>query len=102
MTSRRPALTVATLAALLAIPLAYAIARVVQDRVAPEPDPALVIWSTRVGLYWRIAIGAYAGAIVAPLAYAWARRDVERASAALVVAAPVIALAIAAQGLFVP
>ena len=100
--SRKPALAVAAIAALLAVPLAYAIARVVQERISPEPDPALVVWSTRTGMYWRVAIGAYVGAMIAPLAYAWARRDLERATRAILVAVPVVALAIAAQGVLFP
>jgi hypothetical protein len=102
MTSRRPALTLAACAFALAIPFVYAVARLIQARIAPEPDPALVVWSTRIGMYWRIAIGGYAGALVAPMAYAWARRDLDGATGALVVAVPVTALAIALQAVFVP
>jgi hypothetical protein len=80
---RRGALGVAAMAALLAVALTYAVTRVAQAALYPEPDPALVVWSTRIGMYWRLAIGAYAGAMVAPLAHAWARRDLAAATAAL-------------------
>lgn len=102
MTSRKPALALAACAFALAIPFVYVIARLIQLRVAPEPDPALVVWSTRIGMYWRLFIGVYGGALVAPMAYAWARRDLDAATRALVVAVPVTALAIALQGAFVP
>ena len=102
MASRKPALAVAAMAAVLAVPLIYALARIVQDRVSPEPDPALVIWSTRIGMYWRLAIGGYVGAMVAPLAYAWAKRDIDRAARAILVAVPTIAVLIAAQGVLFP
>ena len=100
--SRKPALTVAIAASFLALTLTYALARVVQDHVAPDPDPALVVWSTRIGMYWRLAIGGYVGAIVAPLAYVWARRDLVTATRVLALAVPLVALGLAAQGAFVP
>ena len=53
-------------------------------------------------MYWRLFIGVYGGALVAPMAYAWARRDLDAATRALVVAVPITALAIALQGVFVP
>lgn len=68
---------------LLVITFTYAVTRLLQAAIYPEPDPAMVVWSTRIAMYWRIGFGAYLGAMVAPLAYTWARRDQAAALKAL-------------------
>jgi hypothetical protein len=82
--------------------LVYALVRVVQAIWFPEPNPAVVIWSARAGLYWRFFIGGFAGGMVGIAAWATSARDapaVARWTARGIAAA---AIAIALQGALVP
>jgi hypothetical protein len=90
-------------AASATIALSYAIVRVAQVAFfPPEPDPAIVIWSTKAALFWRFWIGAYAAGMagIGTFALSAARPEATARWIARLVA--VAAIAIAAQGALLP
>lgn len=94
---------IALAAAASTIALAYAVVRLAQVAFfPPEPDPATVIWATKAALFWRFWIGAYAAGMVGLGAFAWSGVRPEAAARWLVRLVVVAAIAIAAQGAFVP
>jgi hypothetical protein len=80
----------------------YAVLRIVQYYLFPDPNPAMVIWSAHAGYFWRIWTVAYAGGMAGMAAFAAASRDPARVARALLPALTVAALLIAAQGTLVP
>lgn len=106
--NRAPTLPLATrsgialAAASATIVLVYAGIRAVQAIFYPEPDPALVIWSSRAAMFWRFWIGLYIGGMVGFGAFAWAGRSPERAAKWLVRLIAAAAMSISLQGLFLP
>jgi hypothetical protein len=101
---QRPAVLVATsLAVVLAIPATYALLRAYSVLFgAAEPNPATIVWSAHIAMFWRLAVGAYVGGMVAPLAYMAARADLHRTVRVLYGASIAIAILIGAQGLLLP
>jgi hypothetical protein len=80
----------------------YGVLRVVQFRLFPDPNPAMVIWSAHAGYFWRAWTVAYAGGIAGLFAYSAAGRDPSRVARALLPALTVAAILIFGQGIFVP
>ncbi|GAC1571930.1 MAG: hypothetical protein NVS3B20_03810 [Polyangiales bacterium] len=80
----------------------YAAIRVVMFKIAPDPNPALVVASARVAMFWRLVVGAYVATLVTIPVYALARRDLGLVVRILSVAAPITAIAIVLQGILVP
>ncbi|APR85210.1 Hypothetical protein A7982_10559 [Minicystis rosea] len=70
--------------------IAYAIVRGVERAFFPEPNPAILIWSDRSPLVWRMAAAVYVGGASVFGGHALAARDA-RAAARWVTAAIVIA-----------
>ncbi len=102
-TKKRAAPLVATLlAALLTIPAVYALLRTNDVLFQNEPNPATVIWSAHIAMFWRLLIGTYAAGMVAPLVFTVATRDLARTIKVLSVAALVVAAMIGGQGLLLP
>jgi hypothetical protein len=101
MTAR---LALAGIAAALASAAFYAALRVGQALVGNEPDPALIIWSPHAGFFWRAWTAAYFGVMAGFVVFVVAARTLalDRVARALSVAVVVVALLVAAQGLFVP
>jgi hypothetical protein len=97
-----PRLVVAALAALLSVPLTYAALRGYDVLFKSEPNPATVIWSARVAMFWRLGVAAYVAGMVAPLAYGLAQRDLARMVRALPVLGAVAAALLALQGALLP
>lgn len=89
-------------AASATIVLVYAGIRAVQAVFYPEPDPALVVWSSRAAMFWRLWIGLYIGGMVGLGAFAWSASSPARASRWLLRAVAIAAVAITLQGLFLP
>lgn len=93
---------VASIAGVLAIALAYAALRLGSLALGNEPDPALVMWASHNAMFWRLAMGAYAGGVVALLVHLAAGVRLE-ATARLVLRAVVpVAVLVAAQGILFP
>ena len=95
----------AAIASALVLPtlvLVYAAVRVLQAWLYPEPDPATVIWSTRIGLFWRLGLCGYVGLMLLPLGLRWARRDPVGAARTVAWLVPVSAVALALQAGWVP
>jgi hypothetical protein len=80
----------------------YAILRVAQALIFPEPDPALVIWSEHAGFFWRTWTVLYGGGMVGFLAWIASARHAGRVAAVLARALPVAAALLAAQAIVVP
>lgn len=92
-----------TTAGILAIQvILYAALRVTQWKLYTEPDPAMVIWSTRIAMFWRLGVCAYAGLMLLPLGLRWARRDLDAAARAVAWLIPASAVVIALQASLVP
>lgn len=80
----------------------YAIMRVFQALVFPEPDPALIIWSEHAGFFWRSWTVGYVGGMVAFVTWLVSARHALRVARVLTAAVPASAALLAAQGVLVP
>ena len=92
----------ALVAALLTIPAVYAGLRAYDVLFKSEVNPATVIFSAKIAMFWRLGIGSYAAGMVAFAVFFLARRDLARTVRGLGVAAMVAAVMITLQGLFLP
>ncbi len=99
---RRAEAAVAAVLGLSLLVFLYAAVRAVQAVLFPEPNPALVVWSTRIALFWRVGLVTYGALVVSPLLLRWARRDLAGASRAAAWAVPVAGVAIGLQALVFP
>jgi hypothetical protein len=93
---------VTILAMLLSVPVTYAILRGKDALFGHEVNPALVVYSAKIAMFWRLGIAVYVAGMVAPLAFFGARRDLARAVTALYAFTLVSATLIALQGLLLP
>lgn len=84
--SGRAAFALAAIAALLSIPATYALQRLIQQALFPDPNPALVSSSLRVAMFWRLAVSTPLALVVGVGAHAAARRYVGKVARALEVA----------------
>ncbi len=82
--------------------IAYALARVLERAVFPEPNPAMLIWSERSNFVWRTAIALYAGGMGIFGGVALAARAPAASARALPVAIAAAAVALALQGALWP
>ena len=97
-----PAFAVSSMAAILAVPATYAVLRGYDVLFKNEPDPANVVWSGHIAMFWRVAIGLYLGGMVGILAYITASRDLDRVLKFLYVATFTVATLSTAQGILLP
>lgn len=95
-------LAASAIAALLAVVATYAVLRGFVVLTQSEPNPALVISSPRIPMFWRIGIGAYAGGFVAMLVYFLGARDAAKTMRVVLGAVGPVAVLIAVQGLLLP
>ncbi len=105
MSRRRAVLLLGCVSAVWGLAVAvggYAVLRVVQSLVYPDPNPATLVWSAHSGYLWRIGTVAYAAGIASFVAFLLARRRLDRAARALVPAVAVAAAMLVLQALFVP
>lgn len=98
----RSHLVAAALAGLLAIPATYAVLRAYDVMWKSEVNPATVIFSAKIAMFWRLGIGGYVAGMVAFAVFFLARRDLDRTLRGISIAATVVAAMIAGQGLFMP
>jgi hypothetical protein len=89
-------------AALLCVPATYAALRAYDVVFRSEPNPATIVWTPHIAMFWRLAIGGYVAGMVAPLVYLAACRDMRRTTRALYVSVFVVAAMSAVQGLLLP
>ncbi|HEY2511904.1 MAG TPA: hypothetical protein VGI39_13640 [Polyangiaceae bacterium] len=100
--ARRAHLVVAALAALVSIPGTYAVQRCIDVLFRSEPNPATVIWSARIAMFWRLGISVYVAGMVAALVMLGARANLARAIRGVEIALVVAVVALALQGLLLP
>jgi H+/Cl- antiporter ClcA len=81
---------------------AYAVVRVIQSVLSPDPHPAALVWSAHAGFFWRIWTVAYLGGIAAFVAFVVARGRPAAAARALPPAIAVAAALLALQSLLLP
>ena len=80
----------------------YALLRIAQKLLFPEPDPALVLWSEHAGFFWRAWTAAYVGGTGGFVAWIASGRDAAKTARVLASSIVVSALLVAAQGVLVP
>lgn len=98
-----PAVWIATaVAALVSMPATYALLRAYDVAFRSEPNPANIVWSPHIAMFWRLAVGVYVAGMVAPLVYMAARRDLERTTRILSMSVLVVGAIIGVQGLLMP
>jgi hypothetical protein len=98
-----PILAVTAIAVLLGVPATYSVLRAYDVLFRGEPDPATVVWSSpHIAMFWRLAVGGYMAAMIGPVAYVAARRDLRRTVKTLEVLLVVVAGMLGVQGLALP
>jgi hypothetical protein len=102
MRKQLPSLVAAGVAALLSVPASYAVLRAYDVLFKNEPNPATIVWSAHIAMFWRLAVGGYIAGMVLPLGFVAARKDLARTLRALEVIAVVVAGMIGIQGLLLP
>ena len=88
--------------ALLAVVVTYAVLRAYDVLFKSEPNPATVIVSAKIAMFWRLGVGAYVAGMIAFVVYFAARKNLgltTRVTAHLVTIAFAI---VALQGVFLP
>jgi hypothetical protein len=89
-------------AALLSVSATYAVLRTYEVSFYSEPNPATIVWSPHVAIFWRLTVAGYVAGMVAPLAYLAARGDVVRMMHVLSVSVFIVGAMIGIQGLLMP
>jgi hypothetical protein len=89
-------------AAVLSMPATYATLRAYEVLFKREPNPALVVWSAHIAVFWRVGIAGYVAGMVAAFAYLAARRDLPRFTRFLCTCVFVVGAMIGVQGLLMP
>lgn len=97
-----PVLAAVLISAFLVIAATYAVLRGHDVLFKAEANPAAVIWSNHVAMFWRLSIGAYVAGMVAFGVYFAARHKLARTIRVLEVLVYVVAAMITVQGLFLP
>lgn len=100
--STRVRLGLSVVAACASATALYAVMRVAQKLLFPEPDPALVIWSEHAGYFWRAWTVSYVAGMLGLVTWLLSDRHAPRISAILTRALPVAAALLLLQGLLVP
>ena len=93
---------VAAVNALLAVVATYAFLRGYDVCFKSEPNPATILWSAHVAMFWRLGIGLYVGGFVAMMSALAGRRNFGSTVRATAVLVPAIGALIAIQGAFFP
>jgi hypothetical protein len=92
----------AVVAALLSVPATYAALRAYEVLFKTEPNPARIVWSPHIAMFWRLGVGGYVAGMVGPLVYLAARRDLTRTTRVLCEGVLVVGAMIGLQGVFMP
>ncbi len=102
MKKQLPVVAATAIAAILSIPATYALLRAYDVLFKKEPNPATIVWSAHIAMFWRLNIGVFVAGMVAFPAYMAARADLTRTLRVLYVCSLVVAAMIGFQGLFMP
>ena len=98
-----PSLVAAAIAAVLAVPATYAVLRAYDVLVRPpEANPATIVWSAHIAMFWRLNIGAFVAGMVAMGVYPAAKTNLPQTMRVLNVCTVVVAVMIGVQGIFMP
>ena len=102
MRDRWAAVSVAAIGSLLSLVTTYATLRAYDVFFRLEANPATIVWSAHIAMFWRLAVGAFVAGGLAPVLYLTARRDLEYAVRVIAICVPVVGVLIAVQGAFLP
>jgi hypothetical protein len=103
MLERLPVLAVTALAAVLLVPATYAALRTFDVLVLPpEPNPATIVWSAHIAMFWRLNISAFVAGMATPLVYIGADANLARTVRVLSAGVAAVTATIAIQGLLLP
>ena len=102
MRKQLPALIATLVAAVLSVPATYAVLRAYDVLFRNEPNPATIVWSAHIAMFWRLGVGVYVAGMVAVLAYMAASRNIAGTTRVLYVSVYVVGAMIGVQGLLMP
>lgn len=102
MRKHLPAAIATALASVLSIPATYAVLRAYDVLFKKEPDPAKIVWSAYIAMFWRLGVGSYVAGMLIPLAFMAARADLAKTVRVLCTCVVVVAVLIGFQGIFMP
>ena len=97
-----PVLAVVTVNALLAVVATYAALRAYEVFFKKEPNPANIVWSAHIAMFWRLGVGVYVAGMVSVLVLMLARRDLTLATRWTAALVPIVGAMIALQGALLP
>ena len=98
----RAQIIVALLAGLLTVPATYALLRAYDVIYRHEANPATIIFSAKIAMFWRLGVGGYAGGMVAFAVFFLAGLNMNRTVRGLSFASMVVADMVAIQSLLMP
>jgi len=98
----RPLLAVVAIDALLSVVATYAFLRAYDVLFKSEPNPATIVWSAHIAMFWRLGVGVYVAGMVVVMAFLLARRNLALAVRVTSVLVPIVGAMIAIQGAFLP
>lgn len=90
------------LAALLTVVATYAVLRAYDVLFRSEPNPATLIATVNIAMFWRLGIGCYVAGAVATGVFFATERHATLVSRIVAAAVPIVAAMIALQGVFLP
>src|SRR5271154_7131820 len=103
MRKQLPYVVATVIACVLAVPATYATLRGYEVLFKPpEANPATIVWSAHIAMFWRLWIGVYVAGMLAPLAYAAARKDLGRTMRVLGASVVVVSAMMFVQGIWMP
>ena len=97
-----PLAAIVALNAILSVVATYALLRTYDVFFNREPNPATVIWSAHIAMFWRLGIGTYVGGMAAVMVYLLARPNLATAVRVTAVLVPIVGGMIALQGALLP
>jgi hypothetical protein len=102
MRQHLPVIVATALAAILSVPATYAVLRAYDVLFKSEPNPATIVWSAHIAMFWRLGVCAYVAGMVAIFTYMAARANPARVLRILCTCVVVVAAMIGFQGLLMP
>jgi hypothetical protein len=97
-----PVAAVTAMNAFLAVIATYALLRAYDVLFKSEPNPATVIWSAHIAMFWRLGVGVYVAGPVALATALAAQRDLAKTLRVSATLLPIVGGLIAVQGALLP